>query len=389
MRRQIAVISAAAMCAGLLGAGALGAGAASPLAASTNSSLAAVSCPSATTCVAVGYATLSGVEVPLAESWDGKTWKLQTLARPAGFSHGPFNAVSCSSATSCMAVGWYDNTKAAQLMLADEWNGTAWKILAVPAPATYYGQSLGGVGCVSATSCYAVGSYFMSSGREVTIGEYWNGKRWAQQLTPPGTPKYLVGLSCASGTSCGAIGSYTKGGGSEQTLAEHWNGKSWTTQSGANPPGSQGTYPVGLSCPTPNSCVAVGYYQASTGYRRLAESWNGKVWAILPTAKPAKGDSEWFGGVSCTSATGCVAVGYGQNAAGTPSTLAGTWNGKAWTGVATAAPTGSAGASLFGVSCSASTACTAVGTYQKGSISLTLAERWNGKSWVLQSGPKV
>jgi hypothetical protein len=389
MRRHFARTGLALLCVGLPLAGAVVVGAgpagAAEAASSTNSSLTGVACASATSCTAVGFATVGGVEVPLAEGWNGKAWTAETLPKASLFAHGALVALSCPSTASCTAVGWYDNTKGAQVMLAYGWNGKAWTVQATPAPADYYGQSVNGVDCVSTTSCYAVGTYFQGSGAQVTIDEYWNGKTWAKQATPAGTPWYLVAASCSSGTSCTSVGSMVKGSGPEETLAEHWNGKSWATETVPDPKGSAGTYALGLSCPSASMCESVGYYQTNTAYLGFAQSWNGKSWTIQSTPKPASGASDFLAGVSCTSSTACVAAGYGQNSAGTSSVLAESWNGKAWATVPAATPTGAAGASLFWVSCSAATACTAVGTYQKGSVSDALAERWNGKSWALET----
>lgn len=49
--------------------------------------------------------------------------------------------------------------------------------------------------------------------------------------------------------------------------------------------------------------------------------------------------------------------------------------------------TGTTG-SLFGVSCTSDTACTAVGGYRDSSnVARTLVERWDGTSWTIQSSP--
>src|ERR1700685_1481371 len=59
--------------------------------------LGAVSCPSTTSCTAVGwYSNSSGVDVPLAEYWNGSTWAMQTVPAPAGQVLG-LQAVSCVS----------------------------------------------------------------------------------------------------------------------------------------------------------------------------------------------------------------------------------------------------------------------------------------------------
>ncbi len=89
------------------------------------------SCSSPASCIAVGtFEDASGAQVPLAEMWNGTTWSVQPAPSPAGATDSELHAVSCSSATSCLAVGF----SGAQA-LAEQWNGTTWTILPTPAPA--------------------------------------------------------------------------------------------------------------------------------------------------------------------------------------------------------------------------------------------------------------
>jgi hypothetical protein len=87
------------------------------------------------------------------------------------------------------------------------------------------------------------------------------------------------------------------------------------------------------------------------------------------------------------SSSPCVAVGGYNNSSGTFVTLAERWNGKSWAVQPTPNPTGSQFARLLGVSCSSPSACTAVGTSSgssnpfDGNTFSTLAERWNGHKW--------
>ena len=115
----------------------------------------------------------------------------------------------------------------------------------------------------------------------------------------------------------------------------------------------------------------------------LAERWDGRTWQIVPTFKPAPaGPNAGFNGVACTSASACTAVGSRTLA----KTLAERWNGTTWQVQAT--PNASGGQSILaGVSCPASTVCTAFGLNLTGSGPLTLAERWSGGTWRIQPTP--
>lgn len=125
-----------------------------------NGTAAAVSCPSAGACEAVGfYRNASGATAPLAESWNGTAWTRQAAPPKVALE-----AVSCTAADSCEAVG-----ASGTGLIAEAWNGTAWTAQAVPAPAGAASPSLTGLSCVSADFCEAVGSYDNSASETVSF----------------------------------------------------------------------------------------------------------------------------------------------------------------------------------------------------------------------------
>ncbi len=175
------------------------------------------------------------------------------------------------------------------------------------------------------------------------------------------------------------------------TLAERWNGTSWTVQSTPNPNGADSSHLNDVSCTSATACTAVGSYTSFVGTTgrqfALAERWDGTAWTIQPTPDLAGPNGSSLEGVSCTSATACTAVGHYRNSAGKLVPLAERWNGTSWTVQSTPNPTGAGESSLQGVSCTSATACTAVGYSNSGATVVTLAERWNGTSWKIQSTP--
>jgi hypothetical protein len=65
-----------------------------------------VSCLSPSSCFAVGEYANSGLKFKaVAESWSGGKWTLQSTPLPAGATENPLAAVSCTSSVSCIAVG--------------------------------------------------------------------------------------------------------------------------------------------------------------------------------------------------------------------------------------------------------------------------------------------
>lgn len=109
-------------------------------------------------------------------------------------------------------------------------------------------------------------------------------------------------------------------------------------------------------------------------------------WVIQPTPNPAGGTFNELKAVSCSSALVCTAVGSYANGAGVQVTLVERWNGSSWVIQPTPNPAGAIISELLGVSCASDNACTAVGD-SIGSASGTLAERWDGSTWVIQPTP--
>jgi hypothetical protein len=201
-------------------------------------------------------------------------------------------------------------------------------------------------------------------------------------------------VSCPTTNACSAVGSYFNSSKVKVTLAERWNGTSWAIQTTPNPTGSSDSSLSGVSCPTTNACTAVGYYfNSSNGFVMLAEGWNGTSWAIQTTPNPPGGSDSSLTGVSCLGeqhypfAVLCTAVGKYFNSSGVHVSLAERWNGTSWAIQSTPNPTGGTLNFLSGVSCPTTSACSAVGSYFNGSSVVTLAEGWNGTSWAIQSTP--
>jgi hypothetical protein len=215
--------------------------------------------------------------------------------------------------------------------LAERWIGTAWSVQETPNPTGTKESYLNAVSCTSATVCEAVGFYHNSSGTVVTLGETWNGTAWSVQETPNPTgakESTLFGVSCTSSTACTAVGYYVNSSGSVVTLAERWNGTAWSVQETPNPSGAKESRTYGVSCASAMACTAVGYYVNSSGtILPLAEAWNGTAWSVQEPPGPSGANEGRTYGVSCTSSTACAAAGYYTNSAGTVLTLAEEYGG--------------------------------------------------------------
>jgi len=254
-----------------------------------------------------------------------------------------------------------------------KFTAAAWSLQSIPSHLDPTGV-LSATSCSSATACTAVGS---SSGGPLV--ERWDGSTWTTQTTPSPSGGDLNAVSCASATSCTAVGH----NGTEATLAEFWDGSTWTIQ--ATPtPGVGLSVPSpflgGVSCTSATACTAVGSFLVGG----LAARWDGSSW----TMQDATGGL--MNGVSCTSASACIAVGTEESEfegkmVWLPS--AARWDGSTWTSQTLPAPSGADLSDLNGVSCTSATACTAVGYYISGNSNRPLAERWDGSTWTIQTTP--
>jgi hypothetical protein len=200
-------------------------------------SLGGVSCPSTTSCVAVGFAQLSSGNEALLEHWNGHRWSITPGPDPdpTGID-ADLAAVSCSSTTSCVAVGSSRDYPAEQ-SLVEQWNGHRWSISPSPNPARATSTMLGGVSCPLPTQCFAVGTFSRdvlsgpqgTSSVEQTLVEHWDGHAWSIMTSPNPSraPGYgtlvLNGVSCHRAASCFAVGDFGgNAGDARATLIERY-----------------------------------------------------------------------------------------------------------------------------------------------------------------------
>lgn len=313
----------------------------------TTSTLSGISCVAATSCMAVGSQTTAAsapFQVPLAEQWNGTAWSVVPTPVPPRAATGELNAVSCTTASFCLAVGDHRlRTVGGELAFAERWNGTAWTEMSVGHPA-HSVTKLQGVSCRTASDCAAVG--FSGDRREQnlfepTLAEHFNGTGWAIVASPnavQGWPNDLIGVSCSPGTNCMAVGDFLPPpGGAEHNLAAQFDGTAWSRVTIAAPAGASSPSLTAVSCPAASQCAAVGGTGTKTG--KLvpeAASWNGTKWSVI--IAPSPGPEALLAGVSCPGATVCVAVGQSTGASGNTHTLAEVRQGGSWKIVTTPAP---------------------------------------------------
>ncbi len=200
----------------------------------------------------------------------------------------------------------------------------------------------------------------------------------------------LLSAQCVSATYCVAVGSDTAGTSvppftEGDTLIETWDGESWSITPSPDVGGS-GSVDVldGVSCVTATDCLAVGYDSAGgPGAVRatLIETFDGTSWSIV--ASPDVGGSshsDALNGVACLSVTDCLAVGDDDNGT-TEVPLVESYNGTSWS-VSSSAETGPG--YLTAISCTSAPYCVAIGLASGSGA----AETFDGTAWTASSsGP--
>jgi hypothetical protein len=319
------------------------------------------------------------------------SWSVETTPLEPGATESSLTGVSCISSTFCMSSANYSTSTRPHAAYVSKWNGVEWAIQGLPAPEGSTAAWINSVSCVSTTACTAVGKYTNSAGTKETLAEGWNGTKWSIQSTPnpSGTSEALFrGVSCSSSTSCVAVGSYYGSGEAVLTLAEQWNGTEWKIQSTPNAPELNFTLFTGVSCASSTACMATGFAQSGSTDLAWIERWNGTEWSIQKIGSPSGARAGIFWGVSCTSATVCTAVGSYTNSSGVTVNLANRWNGTEWVVQSTPNEPSATESAMTGVSCSSATSCMAVANYSKvGRAHATYAMKWNGAEWSIQGLP--
>lgn len=262
---------------------------ATPAIAATVVQLNSVSCLSSRRCEAVGYSSNDGglLDYTLAEKWTGTAWTVQKSPTPL---HGATPmSVSCLSPSWCMAagsrLGKVPGDTYSELPFAESWDGSKWAALHafVPDPRSVTRAELQGVSCTSSSSCEAVGSVNTSSTQQ-SLAEVWNGTTWTRQPMPSSAkaPDASFAVSCVSTSWCAAIGA-----GTHPWAADFWNGSTWTVGPSLVPPDGDASF-EGVTCLSSTNCQAVGDYTTTNpdAPPPADSSWNGSKWTVHPLPVP-------------------------------------------------------------------------------------------------------
>ena len=299
-----------------------------------------VSCSSLGNCTAVGqFKDADGAYQAFTMTSTNGEWD---TARPAQFDDGIqsdfpsafLEAVSCFSPGNCTAVGVFrDSNEASQAFTMTSTNG----VWALARPAQFVdgiqsnppSAGFNSVSCSSPRNCTAVGKFLNNNaGYEAftmtSTNGVWDFARPAQfvagiQNMPPDAG--FNSVSCSSPGNCTAVGMFRNRDSDYEAFTMSLANGVWDFArpaqfvDGIQNDSRYGTF-NSVSCPSPESCTAVGLFRNSDNsvHEAFTMSLANGVWDFARPAQFVDGiqsDSRYgtFNSVSCASPGNCTAVG--------------------------------------------------------------------------------
>jgi len=304
--------------------------------------------------------------------WDGASWTQVPSPDPATPSR--LFGVHALSASNVWAVGEYFDGSIYKTLIV-HWNGSAWTQVPSPDVSGATQNVLKAVRGSSATNVWAVGYFVNSNNVDQTLILHWNGSAWKLVPSPdpsgPALDQELTSVASDSAQDAWAVGFYYTG--LDKSMILHWNGSSWKQVTSPNP-GSQGTFLYGVRSTSASSAWAVGSDFNGTADKTLIVRWDGSAWKQVTSPNPGGAtQNNDLSSVAVTSATDAWAVGDYDSGTGTR-TLALHWDGSAWTQVTTPNLGGSSiDDSFTAVGATSASDVWAVGRYYNGSVDQTMA----------------
>jgi hypothetical protein len=334
-----------------------------------------------------GGASQHGRRLSTTWEWNGRTWlKLTPRTKPPGRT---FASMAYDTATGQLILFGGSGAHGA-LFTTWEWNGRTWVKLAPARSPTASGKG-------SMAYDAATGQLILFGG--VTTSHpftypsatwEWNGRTWVK-LTPATKPPGRTSASMAYDTATGQLvlfggtgpGSTHPTGTDERATTWEWNGTTWVKLTPTTIPTGLTNAPMAYDTAT-GQLVLFGGWGPFFSLSDATCEWNGTTWVKLA---PAKSPRALEGASMAYDPATNQLVLFGGAAYQLPLSTT-------WALVPTTPRVASKrAAALTGISCSAASACTAVGDYYSYSEAPlrygSFVLRWNGTAWHRQRAPAI
>jgi FG-GAP-like repeat len=243
---------------------------------------------------AVGYYQAGGYQ-PLAMSWDGTQWSLNS---PSAFpSDSLFTDVDTLADGTAWAVGFQTTKAGTRSTLIEHASGGTWTQVASPNVAASTDNSLMAVAGTQATGLWAVGYWLSPTGLQPLVLRYDTTQPSPSWVLVGGVPSpgqvdtVLTGVDVRTASDVWAVG-YCNDGGADRPVALHWDGSAWTS---SPVPGAGLLREVRAIAPS-DVWAAGAYYNASLQrYQTLVVHFSGKKWTTVVSADSHSASDEVIG----------------------------------------------------------------------------------------------
>lgn len=325
---------------------------------------------------------------PSPTSASSSAWRVVPSPSPPGSA--TLMSVSATAPGDAWAVGNILNgPQAAIAPLAEHWDGRSWRVVPVPDGPYRWGNRLNAVSAFSADDAWAVGASLGSPNKPVQplapLAEHWDGRSWTAVATPKapaGTQlNVLTGVADLGPGDVWAVGSlssqvapYTR------TLIEHFDGRAWHIVPSPNP-GTEDDQLWQVAASGPDDVWATGRQSFSIAQTlTLAEHWDGQRWRAVPTPNDLTASFVLTGSLAVRSPADAWA---GVSTSGnTNGQFFAHWDGKSWHKV-TAFAGLQGGAMLNGLAI-----VSPAEVWFAGGHDGAVTGRWDGTRWQLVPTPE-
>lgn len=239
-----------------------------------------VSCTSATWCAAISDGA--------ALEWDGAGWSTTALDRQG------IHSISCWDDERCLAIAVNQNGPPATYVRSP---GAAWSGGSSPSGRTFLGAfGRAGLECDSAAECHILLQVGPRRSPALSLAT-WSLGGWTDAPLPPMVDGEPSALGCTPG-GCVTVNVHTDAKANPTyTSALHMSAGQWTAREMVNPPGRLlNTFAHAATCPTRDSCLAIGIDAAMDPY---VVSQDGSGWTELPAALEEQRDLDCWGPRTC------------------------------------------------------------------------------------------